>query len=688
MKYKNISALVIVVICATYGGFFLGSTYNGKSIVQGEDTDKYMTTKIAIVNQDEGIDSNGTNKNYATDLLNASEEEYVLTSKAAAQKGLDDGNYGAYIILPRGFSKNISSINDVTPVKAEMYYQVNDKLSSDKKIVVNESINSILSKFKSNTSYMYIASILREFHDGQAAINKVLENNANEEKNINSISDSEILANLKLNELKKVELNLEKLDMTEIYSDNVQQITNIENKYNESVTASSDSIDNIKTKAVNSNDTLIKFNLAFGALNINPTDKDSVLNNGANVIGDTAAKRLDDQIIAIQKNVNDLSAIYLNLNTQNTEITNVTNKINSDIGTYENSQAQTPVITSEQIKNNANNQDIIKNEKIGSLNEEYKIYNKLLSYLKNNNPSVLENFSQSVQNDQTIDYKKIVPYETTESFNEYINLGRNDYESLKVDSYSAVETDVTKLYSKIQTDNNLVNDIKISVSGLSTPIAGLNQVYNDAAANKVNLVNNANGMSALVQGNNSEIANKVSLNTENHWKDYISNKQTGINDLKNEFTIPYVNSLGLFSDIASFNSLDLLDKNKVTIDEYITKLYKNNKDIENKVSDKENKDDEAVKAIYDTCDLNIMTMNKDLSEGFKNSQEKLSAGLKTLKENRGITSSNTVANLTNLANKLPNTRIGTVENTNIYNFIADPITSINTQIALGSKIKQ
>lgn len=762
----------MVLICAGLGGFYLGSTYQEKAIVQEEVTDKYMSTKIAVVNQDEGIDYDGTNKNYATELLNASEEDYVLTSKAAADKGIEDGIYGAYIVLPGGFSKNISSINDVTPIKAEMHYKVNDKLSADKKIVVNESINSLISKFKSKTSYMYVASILREFHEGQASINKVLSNNDKEEKNINSISDSEILANLKLNELKKVELKLEKLDITENYDNNVKEIKKIDDKYTESIAASNDSVENIKAKAISSNDTLKTFNFALDSININPTEEEKynvledtaynevglkdieeiknsnskvvnqmisdadeyVLNQKAN--GDTTVGNLYVQIEKIRKNVAELDGLYKELNTQNTAITNIAGKVNN-INTYRPTSLDGELSA---IKEDLDNEDANKNKEIVSLKEEYKIYSKLLTYLKTKHIAVLKEFSTDIETDSSIKLNNIIldstkPNIHPESNTDYISKkgagSATRYEQLKVTSYSVIEANIAKINNKISADYTNLNGLKVDASSsvleLKTATEAFNDVYTKVTdnkkliddnlksgkgdtgstdtdtkpdwsatkesltANKTTIDNDTAKIGTLVQANNFNIVNKASLKTSNlseaYWKDYIATKQVTIDDLNEEFKIPYDNSLGLFSDIELFNPLDVLNKNKVTINEYITNLSKNNKEIETKVSDKERKDNEAVKAIYDTCDLNSITMSKDLSEAFKASQETLSAGLKKTKESKSITSSNTVSNLSNLANKLPNTKIGTVENTNIYKFIADPINSINTHDVLGSKSK-
>lgn len=739
MKYKNISIGLMVLICTGLGGFYFGSTYQEKTIVQEEATDKYMTTKIAVVNQDEGIDYDGTNKNYATELLAASEEDYVLTSKAAAEKGIEDGVYGAYIVLPGGFSKNISSINDVTPIKAEMYYQVNDNLSSDKKIVVNDSINSLVSKFKSKTSYMYVASILREFHEGQASINKVLENNAKEEKSINSISDSEILANLKLTELAKVELKLEKLDLTKNYDSNVQQITNIDDTYTESIEESNESVKNIKDKSASSNEALKTLNLALGTININPTEEDKyivaedashneaglkeiekinasnskvvdqmitaadeyVLNQEAN--GDSTVGNLNSQIESIKKNVDEMNA-------QNTAISTIAGKVNN-INTYVPTDITTEL---EAIKTNLDNEDVAKNQEIVSLKKEYEIYIKLLAYLENKDKTILDGFSEDTSIDKTILDSK----------------HPEKYAKLTLDSYSVVKANVTGINTKIAADTTTLNSLRTDEStslALSAATAAFNDAYKKATDketivadnqksvkdcddstgtdtdptpsweetmnsfkdNKTIIDKDTEKIGTLVKENNSEIVNEASLNTaglsEEYWKTYIATKQDAINVLNEEFKIPYGNNLSLFSDIEEFDPLDVLNKNKVTINEYMTNISKNNKEIETKVSEKENKDNEALKAIYDTSDLNTSTMSKDLSEAFKASQETLSAGLKSTKESKNITSSNTVDNLSNLANKLPNTKIGTVENTNIYNFIADPITSINTHVVLGSK---
>ncbi|MBS6403215.1 MAG: hypothetical protein KH393_05305, partial [Tyzzerella nexilis] len=116
MKYKKVVAVLLAVgwlgLVGTLG-YFLGQT-NQKGpdvkqvvapVAETENT-KQESRKIAVVNLDEGTTSAEEKINYADKIVQFPSSSFEYSSLEEARTGLTNGKYGAYIIIPAGFSQN------------------------------------------------------------------------------------------------------------------------------------------------------------------------------------------------------------------------------------------------------------------------------------------------------------------------------------------------------------------------------------------------------------------------------------------------------------------------------------------------------------------------------------------------------------------------------------------------------
>ena len=254
-KIKLFLITISVAAIFSTGSFVAGREITHRQILSSttnkEKPEVNQSTDIAIVNQDMGVDYNGKNVNYAEDLIKSVDSDFVLTNREAAKKGLEDGRYGAMIVLPGNFSKNITTINDVTPSKVEIYYEENKALESENKLIVSAKISDFEKKLNSKLSYMYVSSVFSELHRGQDCVNEILQNDDEDLEALNSINNFDILQSINLTQLEDQDINIENLDLNKNFSENKEIIEQIDTLYRDRLLAKEKSFDEFRGELLN-----------------------------------------------------------------------------------------------------------------------------------------------------------------------------------------------------------------------------------------------------------------------------------------------------------------------------------------------------------------------------------------------------------------------------------------------------
>lgn len=194
---------------------------------------------IAIVNLDNGITVNNEIVNYAGQLLGNLKENFLLTGLEDARQGLESDKYGAYIIIPASFSGNVTSLN-TTPQKTNIEYGVNPHLNKDAKEKVILDAITFTNGLSNDLSYMYINSILKEFHNTQDNVLAVMDNDAEDRDVILKIKPADLFELVETPELEKIEPNREKPDMEEYISQNEQLVDTVNEQYAQYISMSKD----------------------------------------------------------------------------------------------------------------------------------------------------------------------------------------------------------------------------------------------------------------------------------------------------------------------------------------------------------------------------------------------------------------------------------------------------------------
>lgn len=212
-----------------FGLVFLG-VYVGRRI----ENEVHTTTEvkwehvstIAVVDLDEGIIQDEKPIYYSRDFLTYSNPNFTATSLEDARQGIRQGRYGAYVIIPASFSRSVASINEI-PQKSILEYSVNPNLDQGIRSEVVSDIQQFQLLLNTNISYVYVSSILDEFHNSQDASVIVLKNDENELEKLSGIEAEKLLHNLVFSDLEPIDYELEDLDVDGAFAGSEQVIDQI-----------------------------------------------------------------------------------------------------------------------------------------------------------------------------------------------------------------------------------------------------------------------------------------------------------------------------------------------------------------------------------------------------------------------------------------------------------------------------
>lgn len=177
---KLLKALIAITFTAMLFmlGIYVGIQIQYQEELDNQARDYGIQTTIAVVNLDVGVqDENKAVKNYSSAIIDGLDSNYVLVSSAMADSGYNSGKYGAVLTFPAGLSAAIESINTENPYQAEITFKVNSNLPQEKYIQIYTELLTLQSQINQSVTYMYMDSILEEFHNAQNEVNALMENN-------------------------------------------------------------------------------------------------------------------------------------------------------------------------------------------------------------------------------------------------------------------------------------------------------------------------------------------------------------------------------------------------------------------------------------------------------------------------------------------------------------------------------
>lgn len=171
-----------------------------------------QAAKIAVVNLDAGIEKNNQQIYYASKIIEYPNENYQTTSLEEAKTGIENGQYGAYVIIPSTFSASVDSINGI-PEKAVFEYQLSSNLSAEEREKIIYEVSEFEKSISTNVSYIYVDAILSEVHSVQDGASTILANDDSEKKSLLSVSAEALIEPVEFSEMKEKNDTVKPIDL-------------------------------------------------------------------------------------------------------------------------------------------------------------------------------------------------------------------------------------------------------------------------------------------------------------------------------------------------------------------------------------------------------------------------------------------------------------------------------------------
>ncbi len=232
-------ALLVMMAAATAGICFLDNASAKADIAKATS----KANGIAVVNFDEGVEnSDGKQVFFAKSIIDFPNENFFYTTYEDASNGLESGKYAGMIVVPATFSKNVESLNTVLE-KSDIKYCISDKISDKKQKETLENIRNFGQNLEQDISYMYINDIMTEFHSAQDDSKKVMKNDLTDKEAIDSINGEGLVAMVEIPDL-TVSANMgEMFDGSAYSEDNMNLAMAINEEYSDDLEKTNDNIE-------------------------------------------------------------------------------------------------------------------------------------------------------------------------------------------------------------------------------------------------------------------------------------------------------------------------------------------------------------------------------------------------------------------------------------------------------------
>lgn len=242
-KLIRVAFLFVLSISVFSIGVFCGTKLN-KDNQERVIEEINKSSDIALINLDEGVEIEGKKLYYAQNLLSTQGENLKFTSLNDAKIGLENGTYAAYILIPSTFSASIESINE-KPVKVELEYELSDKLAPESKAGIVKDIEDFKLKLSNDISYMYVSAVMDEFHNAQDNSKLVLDNDKKELESMSLIKVRDVISHIDFPEIEFVEFVRNRLEIEPIVSSNLELIDAMRNSLLEKIQLGKDDYESV-----------------------------------------------------------------------------------------------------------------------------------------------------------------------------------------------------------------------------------------------------------------------------------------------------------------------------------------------------------------------------------------------------------------------------------------------------------
>lgn len=313
--------------------------------------------------------------------------------------------------------------------------------------------------------------------------------------------------------------------------------------------------------------------------------------------------------------------------------------------------------------------------------KQFSILEEAIKDIENNLKSNISNID--IKNNEAIN--NTISKFNEEHVNKYNNLKLiydNQITNIKSDSTKSIEMIGKKLSSLILKANEEIGSKNTSNKGLLDTLKGtISSTFSWLNGEDEKLTNNTKS------NLNNVTDEKVKALKEGNENNAI-NIRSNIRAVETETKMSLENSLiekqqelaTLQEDITKYNPIEYITKNQRIFDDMVSDYNENNINISEKIKEQDSKNIKFTEETYKRADEHVEQLKEDVLKTKEESEKLITDGLKDAKELKQENSYDNKNYMEEFTKKLPYTRIGTLDNTYMYDFIATPMQGIDATI--------
>lgn len=593
---------------------------------------------IALVNLDEGVMESGDQRvYYAQNLMDMPETGYITTNLEDARTGVKEGRYAGYIVIPADFSENIKSVNS-TLQKATVTYAVSEALEAKETKRTNEAIHSFIQNMNDKTSYLYVSSVMNEFHDAQRGALTVLGNDQKDLNAINDIHSTDLLANVIFPTLESDPTLGETKNITEYTMKNESFIRAVEEYYDTGIEQGKEDLDQVISSGNSLSQEWRDTQELLNSIDIlhNEGENITVYENGLNALKDSFVQ-YNNQLV-----------------TANQTITSVGDNLNQAI---------------DELNTSIENYNVAKLE-----NGKTKVATDIYDALTTSSDTVSFTYNGDTQELEITIGQKVIPIPIRNQ--DGITIEPTDLEKAEKELNQNLQMSGIDTLTGTQTDKDAyIKALKKLYIDEQIPIYSLDQNVQDALKHgqeqtqvdlKMSLPDHSEDETKLIDADaisdyiRTQIVGKVE-----------SRANTVTSTLASRYSSQSETLESYQADLSTFNPLQRVNQDAVK--SQYSEMRKNNSELQDSISKDYALKTEYISSLLQTTQKNVDTLRQSVVDTEEESKNAIETGLKAAKNTKTITSEENQALLYAFTTKLPNTKVGDLENTTAYQFMVNPL---------------
>lgn len=672
MKQKNMKAILIktaILAGAILFGFVIGiigmRQYTLHYGVYGDeisDVNKLLTNRVAIVNLDEGVMVQDEKVNYAEKLIIDLNENFSFTGLEDARQGYATGIYAGYLIIPATFSESIVSLNN-TPVRSEINYAINNNLREDVKEEVIYDVLALMDDINDGVSYMYLHSVLDDFHTAQDAADTVMNNDIEERDAIDAVQANDLVALVPVTEFTEIENNIDPVDVSEYMARNIELTGKVGLKYTEYLMESEEEHFRINEEAFALMDEMENMSSIMSNSNFSQNEEgDSVYQDGIEAL-DTL---LEDYNISLEEKETEIEenviAIYKDINTYLTEYDRAVEAYQTE---HEEAYRNTLEALEELFEKYSGSYVIVSAEELQEIENTLESQSEMLCAQQCIIQELQEEYEMMQQSEE----------DAVDMYEAYSYDAAVEYESLSAlqDSILRTLNDNYYFFSGylLDEEGKVVKDENNESILITSLIEEYRQELDDPLVKAEILEKEIGEIERMESSDIRDCIDEKILEPIQERVDGFVEEVMAQYEVEQEQLMTYNEAIMEYDPLKyiNYDEIQTLTNN----------MSENGIELSEAIIETDIQQMEYVADVYSATREDLFTLQDNIVLAKEDSDKAVEEGLQELKDTKNVNSEQNQEILYDFSNLLPYTRLGSLEYVQAYEFMVNPVNAVNTE---------